>query len=327
MKIVGWIHYGVPFRRAGSETMLQTMMRALVRAGHEVLVVTSAMPEAPAEWVEDGVPYAQVDEKGAGDLIRGMSPDVVITHHNYADAAVTVARQIGARSVAVLHNEQGLPINIHGNAPDLIVYNTQWVMESMAEKWPEITRIAGIVIHPPVVPAEHRAMEGPKDRVTLVNISPDKGVYTWRGAAALLGDLPFLGVKGGHGIQVHRPVLRNMRIIAQTSNMAGDVWAHTRVLHVPSVYESYGMAAVEALASGTPVIAAPTLGLIEALGDAAVFIKREDVRGYVTHTRRLYADGGEREEMMGRALARSQFLADQTETEMKDWVRTVEALA
>ncbi|MGO4421594.1 glycosyltransferase, partial [Streptomyces sp. MCAF7] len=153
-----------------------------------------------------------------------------------------------------------------------------------------------------------------------------KGVDTWRGAAANLRTLPFLGVTGGHGRQVLRPVLRNMRVIPQTSNMRIDVWAQTRVLMVPSVYESFGMAAVEALASGIPVIAHPTPGLREALGDAGTFIDRADVRSWVAAIKELYPDGDRRAAAVASAQARSAFLADGMSAEMKQWVQAVQGL-
>ncbi|MEU8480997.1 glycosyltransferase [Streptomyces hygroscopicus] len=44
---VAWVHYGVPYRRAGSETMLHTMRRTLHDGETPVLVVCSDMPEDP----------------------------------------------------------------------------------------------------------------------------------------------------------------------------------------------------------------------------------------------------------------------------------------
>ncbi|MER7837782.1 glycosyltransferase [Streptomyces sp. NPDC096040] len=185
--------------------------------------------------------------------------------------------------------------------PDLCIYNTDWV------------------------PDEHRA---PKtgDRVTLVNLNRHKGVDTWRGAAAHLRSTPFLGVTGGHGKQILRPVLRNMRVIPQTSDMRGDVRAQTRVLMMPSIYESFDMAAVEALASGIPVIAHPTPGLREALGDAGTFIDRADVRSWVAAIRELYPEGERRATAVASSFARSTFLADQMGAGTKQWVEAVQAL-
>ncbi|MEU1180648.1 glycosyltransferase family 4 protein [Streptomyces sp. NPDC005820] len=325
-KVVAWIHFGVPYRRAGSETMLQTMMRALRNTGVGVLVVCSSMPEAPPSWEVDGVPYIHLGPLAAELLFRSMRPQVMVTHHNYADRAVGLAKEIGARSVLLMHSDYDYAARSMQSGPDLIVYNTEWVRASLATRYLEVDRTPSLIVHPPVVPEEHRA-PATGDRVTLVNLSSDKGVYTWRGVARLLPQLPFLGVTGAHGIQVTQPLLPNLRVIPQTSDMRGEVWANTRVLFVPSVYESYGMAAVEALASGIPVIAHPTAGLREALGDGATFIDRDDHRAWAQAVASLYADGDRRAAASAAALARSAYLANQVRTDLKVWVDAVEDLA
>lgn len=83
------------------------------------------------------------------------------------------------------------------------------------------------------------------------------------------------------------------------------------------------MAAVEALASGIPVIAHPTPGLREALGDAATFIDRDDHRAWADAVAGLYADGPRRAKATAAALARSAFLADKARTELKAWADAV----
>ncbi|MEU0059067.1 glycosyltransferase family 4 protein [Streptomyces sp. NPDC006334] len=326
IKVVAWIHYGVPYRRAGSETMLQTMMRALRDAGLGVLVVCSSMPEAPPSWEVDGVPYLHLGPRAAELLFRSMRPQVMVTHHNYAARATGLAREIGARSVLVMHSDHDYSARSMQAGPDVIVYNTEWVRASLAARYLEVERTPSLVVHPPVIADEHRA-PATGDRVTLVNLSSDKGVYTWRAAARALPELPFLGVTGAHGRQVTGPVLPNMRVLPQTSDMRGDVWAHTRLLLVPSVYESYGMAAVEALASGLPVIAHPTTGLREALGDGATFLDRDDHRAWAAAVKGLYVEGARRAEATAAALARSEFLADQARAELRIWVDAVEELA
>ncbi|MFF5668795.1 glycosyltransferase [Streptomyces hygroscopicus] len=324
-RVVAWVHYGVPYRRAGSETMLHTMMRTLHEAGMPVLVVCSDMPEAPAWWEVDGVPYAHMGAETVSAYIRSARPGVVVTHHDYAARAVRLARETGARSALLVHSDMDVVADGLTADPDLVVYNTDWIIKSLAPRYPQVDQVPRLVVHPPVAPGEHQAPPG-GTHITLVNLNQHKGVDTWRGAARLLPRLPFLGVTGAHGPQVTRPRLRNTRIIPQTSNMRRDVWARTRVLLVPSVYESYGMAAVEALASRIPVIAHPTPGLREALGEAATFVHRDDHRAWTAAIRDLYRDGPRRARTAAAARARSAFLAEQSRTELAAWVEAVRAL-
>jgi glycosyltransferase involved in cell wall biosynthesis len=65
------------------------------------------------------------------------------------------------------------------------------------------------------------------------------------------------------------------------------VWARTRIYVQPSGYESYGKAAVEAMAHGIPVIAHPTVGLLESLESAGIFRDRADRFAYLEAIREL----------------------------------------
>ncbi|WP_413808116.1 glycosyltransferase family 4 protein [Streptomyces sp. OE57] len=326
VQVAAWVHFGVPYRRAGSETMLHTMMRALHQAGVSVAVVCSNMPEAPASWQVDGVPYLHADAEAAEDFLRTAGPRVVVTHHDYAARAIGHARTIGARSVLLVHSDFDIAAQGLMARPDLAVYNTEWVLKSLAARYLEVDQVPRLVVHPPVDPGEHRA-PGMGRHVTLVNLNRDKGVDTWRAAARALPWLPFLGVTGGHGPQVLRPRLANTRIIGQTSDMRRDVWAHTRVLLMPSVYESFGLAAVEALASGIPVIAHPTPGLREALGDAAVFLDRADTRAWTAMIRELHQATTRRARLTTAARERSALLERQSRAELQAWVDVIRDLA
>lgn len=326
VKVVAWIHYGIPYRRAGSETMLHTMMRTLKDSGLGVLVVCSSMPEAPPSWDVDGVPYVRLGTQPAEILLRRMRPNVLVTHHNYAARATIFAKRIGARPVMLLHSDLDYSARSLAARPDLLVLNADWVRASLAPRYVEVDQTPTLVVHPPVVPEEHRA-EVTGDRVTLVNLSSDKGVLTWRRVAYALPHLPFLGIAGAHGLQLTLPRPPNARIIGQTSDMRGQVWAQTRVLMMPSLYESFGMAAVEALASGIPVIAHPTPGLREALGDGATFIDRSDTAAWTSAVEELYQDGPRRTEAIAAAIARSTYLADQARRELADWTKAIQGLA
>ncbi|MBQ1163612.1 glycosyltransferase, partial [Streptomyces sp. A73] len=75
--------------------------------------------------------------------------------------------------------------------------------------------------------------------------------------------------------------------------MAERVYGRTRVLLMPRSYESWGRAGCEALASGIPVEAHPTPGLCESLGEAGVYVDRNDLDGYEAVLRKLLEDPAE----------------------------------
>jgi glycosyltransferase involved in cell wall biosynthesis len=58
----------------------------------------------------------------------------------------------------------------------------------------------------------------------------------------------------------------------------------------PSLYEGFGLPPIEAMACGTPVIAATTPALNEVLGRGAVFVHPKDVEGWAKAIHRLVED-------------------------------------
>jgi hypothetical protein len=109
--------------------------------------------------------------------------------------------------------------------------------------------------------------------VTLVNPNQGKGGPLFYRMAEARPQMRFLAVEGAYGQQLRprRGRHRNVDWQPQTTDMTGDVYARTRVLVVPSEYESFGRVAAEAAACGCLVVASDTPGLREAVGPGGLY--------------------------------------------------------
>lgn len=342
MRVLAMTHAYLPGHNAGAETMLHGMLRALVAAGHQVDMNLSVQTGDPYEI--DGVTVHPRQDKKVS-LDRLLDSDVVVAHLANTPPAAALGKWNRKPVVILSHN------NFRANykatmAPQgevsLLVVNSQWMAEDFREwvgrqKPRRIGPMPEVIIHHPVVdPDEHATTPG--DRVALVNMSkefpaPDghvtgKGGELFRRLAEQMPDTKFLGVTGSYGPQQDMSGLPNVDVLAQVPNgeMRDRVWSRTRVLLMPSSYESWGRAATEALCSGIPVIAHPTPGLTENLGDAGIFVDRNDTDGYERELRRL-ADPDEYAKARAAALARTaEHELDRVEDEAR-WVEAVERLA
>jgi len=317
MKVACFVHFYMPYRCAGSETMLHAMCKALKDKGHEVIVYATVLPEAPPYYEYEDIPVHVTNVVYAKQMIEAWSPDVIISHHDNTDRAARIHQRTGIPFVFLMHNDFPETQTKLDYKPNLVVFNTDW----MASKFKGKTT-NHMVLHPPVFPDQHRTIPG--ECVTLVNLSENKGANVFYELARRMPEIQFLGVEGGHGPQIIRNDLPNVTIQEQTPYMKRDVWSRTKILLMPSIYESYGMAGAEALASGIPVLAHPTPGLIESQGPFGHYIDRDNIDQYQSVIQKYYDSDISYNAASGLARKRSQEL-DPT-PELALWVRKIEEL-
>lgn len=90
-----------------------------------------------------------------------------------------------------------------------------------------------------------------------------------------------------------------------TAEELADLHRHAAALVIPSLHEGFGLPALEAMAAGTPVLAARTAGLAEVCGDAARYCDPRDTGSIATALTELATVPPLREELRRRGVARA----------------------
>lgn len=126
-----------------------------------------------------------------------------------------------------------------------------------------------------------------REYITFVNPCINKGVELILKLAKKNSSRKFLIVEGGYMNDEAQPFLlefmrlANCHIIRNTNEMIKEVYSKSRIIIMPSKYESYGMVCSEACSMGIPVIINKnTKGLIENLGKMSLGGYGDNVDSY-----------------------------------------------
>lgn len=308
MRIVALLPLYPPRSLVGAWITTHEFLRHLAARGHDAVVVQTLSAE-PAYTI-DGV---QVVGRTVHLHQYLSTADLVVAHVGGARA---VDRELARYDVPRVLFVHGGDIDVERlNGAGLVVWNSASLRDEVGWRGPQI------VVHPPVHRDRYRTTPG--DRVTLVNLSEAKGGRLFWRLARCAPNTSFLGVRGGYGVQV-RERRQNVEVAAPATDMR-TVYSRTRVLLMPSERETFGRVGVEAMCSGIPVIAHPTPGLVESLGDAGIFIDRRDSHGWLDTIGSLMSDPGEWQRWSARASARADRLDPQADLDR--FADAAEALA
>lgn len=320
----------------GVSTHVRGLSRALVAAGHDVVVVTPSVVGAPDETVDEGVrvvrtpvdlPWVADDDVVANTasanhhlvaLVARLIdwwPEVVHGHDwRTSWAAHTSSRLFECPLVMTVHGTEysrhgghvppGRPSSIHAVenwmawTADLVVCNSRFMTNGVLEGF----EIDASRIH--LIPSGIDAADWAPNTARTTDDTTSPLVMSWgrvlyekgfqvvaQAMARLRGVIPDISaVIAGRGPYLAelqtRIDLEGVNDLVQLVGFAPDAELRD-LLHrsgcvvIPSLYEPFGIVALEALAAGAPVVAADTGGLREILagtGAALLFEPGNDAQ-------------------------------------------------
>jgi glycosyltransferase involved in cell wall biosynthesis len=271
MRILAYVHGYFPNHNAGSEAMLHQILIDLRSKGHEVRVLTR---NPGAEH------YEGIEIKKFGDPLENewmLWSEIIFTHLDDTRSALAKAKRFYKPAVLIVHNNFNLYYNhrtIMGSA-NLIIANSNWIKKTIKVSSKPIT-----VVYPPTISNRYEVKKT-GNSITLINMNENKGGKLFWQLARLLPSYNFIGVKGAYGKQVeYEKKLPNVTILDNTPDIQ-EVYKESRIVLMPSNYESWGRVAIEAGCSGIPTIASPTPGLKESLDYAGIFADVDNVADWV----------------------------------------------
>jgi glycosyltransferase involved in cell wall biosynthesis len=271
MKILSFVHAYPPIHNCGAEWMLHEINKFFISQGHEVKVLI----EGTKEYDFEGVPVR--DGKEWADSFSWC--DCVITHLDKTTKTLDYGKY--RPIIWLMHNTHNYGM-LRGMKNVHVIYNS-----NAAKVVCEYPFNDSFVLRPPTDIGHYDVNKDAEKNefITLINLNDNKGANQFHEIAKLMPEKKFLGVKGSYEEQILSD-LPNVTIIENTSDIR-EVYKKTRLLLMPSKYESWGRTATEAMANGIPVIANKTFGLEENLSDAGLFCERENINEWIDMIKKL----------------------------------------
>jgi len=251
---------------AGARLSMHAVAKKLHDAGHAVRVYAADMNE---DYTYQGVQVFSRHAAAAHDDTLETWPNIIFTQLSMSAAAIRIARGRPTFHM-VCDDEPDRAIEKSDRLTNAIIYNSNWLRAKLS--YPH----ASFTLHPP---CDISGEPSKRRYITLINLCDHKGGKLFWALARKLPQHEFLGVRGAYGKQ----------LISERDNV--EIWPHdpdirkvydqTRILIMPSSYESWGRTAREAMKMSIPVICTDTRGLRENCGDAAIYCDKRKPQQWI----------------------------------------------
>lgn len=282
-RIVWVMHSWVPNVRAGSEITAEAQIEYLQKQGWEIIVLVHrwVVPEYKGVKIYPIEKERILQSPSIVQLLK--SADLLCVQNYNVKDFIFACEQFKKPIVVFLHtqNDNRDILAFRFGVPLYVVYNVNFLKLESTNTHPSI------VVHPKVDTKPFKKPKQDPKYITLVNCNENKGGEIFIQLAKALPDYEFLGIKGGYYKQIVDPNPPKNLTYLETQEDMTKIYEKTKILLMPSKSETWGRVAVEAMASGTPVITSRSPGLMECVGKSVISCDRNDTSCWKEQITRL----------------------------------------
>lgn len=275
MTLTAFLHGYPPGWSMGGEVSTHRTLRAV--PGSTVFTNTEKRYELDGVSVRPLVGTLYPDIMNAAQLAGSSA---LFAHSTLSQSTVRAARRLKLPSILAVHAPPRFAADLRRawSSSTVRLYNT----EAARQEWHDPL---GWLLHPPVGDPPALVVDGPHDALTLTSSLLNKGVVQTLGLAAKWSHRRFIIVRspahGTHGTADFEEQAAALPNVEVWDRLHPDemfrLWAETRVLLVPSRYETYGLSALEAAWHAIPSVHVDTVHVHEGIGPAARLLRSQTV--------------------------------------------------
>ena len=328
MKIVDVNPYFYPFF-GGIEHRMHLIAKELVARGHDVTIVTGQLPGTLSEEMsEDGYrvvrlpskyikfynpPY--ITSKGLLEKLNEIDADVVNFNYRWAPSYTKDMRKYSGKKVFTYHNMWGEGIGIQHTLSEI---NDNMFRKTL-NTFDHIIAVSDYVRNDLI----RRGI--PSEKITTANpclenypeLSDNEGDYILslgrlvrtKGLDYLIEAMQYVDSKliiCGKGPDDKRLRKKIEKYgLSDKIEMKGLVseeekqrlMSECKMFVMPSLFESYGLAALEIMSYGRPVVCTDVNGLPDTVKDGGIYVKPKDAEGLADAINMLLSDEKKRKEL------------------------------
>lgn len=276
MTLTAFLHGYPPGWSMGGEVSTHRTLREI--PGTVVFTTTDEKYEI------DGVQVRPMAGQNLTSVIndaRFAKASVLYAHSTLSAYTVRAARRLNVPSILAVHAPPRYAVDLRRawSGATVRLYNT----EAARKEWHDPN---GWVLHPPVgVPRASGPLLGPHDALTLTSSLLNKGVTQtlelarrWDHRRFIIVRSPAHATHGAADFEEEAASLPNVEVWDRLHpDEMHLLWSETKVLLVPSRYETYGLSAIEAAWHGIPSVHVDTVHVREGIGPAARLLKGQTV--------------------------------------------------